>query len=205
MARYKFPSGTKCPARLHGVLKRPLENRGLSLVRLEFEVFHVVETPDRPTLQSTGKIACRDLAVGPALNPSLDEGITRWTEMLGIKQPASQIETWLNLVAGSKSKRPWVRITFGEMTRPDYRCPFRNVEPFDSTGYRICPYVYPSTGEWCQVGDAAECLGCSEATVRRLVAFFEPDWGELLVRRTCGNHRRINLQLLQHLRQEQVE
>ena len=55
---------------------------------------------------------------------------------------------------------------------------------------------------WATVRAAALELDRSESTVRRLIDTNEKEFEEALVRRTKGNHRRINLLLLRFLGQD---
>jgi hypothetical protein len=75
MARFAFQESAEHPARLFAVRKKPLENERLSLLRLEFEIFRLLE---RNKLKSTGMIACRDLAIGTPAEMAADPGVRRY-------------------------------------------------------------------------------------------------------------------------------
>ncbi len=192
MTRYRFETGKWFPARLHAVLLKPIENRLVSLLRLEFEVFQLFEVGRR--LKSTGKIACRDLAVGSGLEVDRDPGTMPFVSALGISN-ADDLKSWLGLI----KRRPWVNVEFGEVDPRDSRTEFRGILPFEINGWQLSEYNYDRTDQWVTVGAAATDLGISPATIRRLIEQHADEFGNELVRRTHGNHRRIHLRLLQNL------
>ncbi len=194
MARYKFREGKTYAARLHGAHERPIENSdvsGVRLLRLEFEVFEQI--PTKLLLSSTGKIACRDIVVGRAVDPSRDSSVAAYALALRVGKATSLTE-WLNL----SNKRVWVNIVFGAKGA-DLRNTFEAIFPFDAQDWQVLPYDYNLDKEWVTVIEAADDLGCSESTMRRRVDEFEVVWGPDLTKRTEGNHRRINLPLLRNL------
>ncbi|MCU0982299.1 MAG: hypothetical protein MUF25_24345, partial [Pirellulaceae bacterium] len=99
MVRNAFREGRPYAARLLRVCQRPIENDprcGFCLLRLEFEIFLVLDT--EPVLASTGKIACRDLVVGPAVDVSRDASLVAYVDALRVRKP-SNIAEWLNLTS----------------------------------------------------------------------------------------------------------
>jgi hypothetical protein len=205
MSRNRFEPGRRYPARLFAVQRKPLENERYVLLRLEFELFSE-RRDERPVgtgkgevaaareLVSTGKIACRDIVLGPGVDPAADAGLAYYVAALGVKQP-QQVESWLGLRRGDR----WVEIVFGAVESADFRNPFASLAPFDPAGCRVTEYDYDLDREWVPPAQAARSLRTSESTIRRLVARHEPEHGAQLVRRTTGNHRRINLPLLRNL------
>lgn len=194
MARYKFREGKSYAARLQGAHERPIENSdvsGVRLLRLEFEVFEQI--PTKLLLSSTGKIACRDIVVGRAVDPSRDSSVAAYALALRVRKPSS-LKEWLNL----SGKPAWVNIVFGAKGA-DLRNSFEAIFPFDAQDWQVLPYDYNLDKEWVTVLEAADDLGCSESTMRRRADEFEIDWGPELTKRTEGNHRRINLPLLRNL------
>jgi len=194
MARYKFREGKTYAARLQGIHERPIENSrvsGVRLLRLEFEVFEQIET--KSLLSSTGKIACRDIVVGRAVEPSRDSSVTAYALALRVPKPSS-VTQWLQV----SDRQAWVKIVFGAKG-PDMRNSFDAIFPFDAEGWQVQPYDYNLDKEWVAVSEAGDDLGCSESTIRRRVDEFERIWGTELVRRTEGNQRRIRLSLLRNL------
>lgn len=191
IARYAFTVGKRFPARLHAVWEKPLENAQLKLLRLEFEVFVEVE-PRR--LSATGKIACRDLVVGGGMDLSSDPGVMPFVAALRIKNP-NRRHDWLALIGTNH----WVAIEFGAVNELDQRNEFHSIYPFDPADRLICEYDFDLHRQWVTPQEAADDLGNSQSTVRRLVAQHEGEWGGQLVRRTLGGHRRINLYLLRNL------
>lgn len=194
MARYKFREGKTYAGRLQGVRERPIENSrvsGVHLLRLEFEVFEQIEP--KLLLSSTGKIACRDIVVGRGVEPTRDSSVMAYVHAVRIRFPA-KVKDWLRL----NGKTVWVNIVFGAKG-PDLRNSFERISAFDAHGWQVRPYDYNLDKEWFTVSEAADDLGCSQATIRRRVGEAEPIWGAELVRRTEGNHRRINLALLRNL------
>jgi len=194
VARYKFREGKTYAARLQGVHERPIENSdvsGFRLLRLEFEVFEQIET--KSLLSSTGKIACRDIVVGPAVDPSRDSSVTAYAIALRVRKSSSVTE-WLRI----PGQHVWVTIVFGAKGA-DLRNSFKAIFPFDARAWQVLPYDYNLDKEWVSVLEAADDLGCSESTIRRRVDEFKLVWGAELARRTEGNHRRVNLPLLRNL------
>ncbi len=192
MARYQFTAGRQFPARLYAIHQRPLENQRLMMLRLEFELFS--EVPGR-ALESTGKIACRDLVVGTGVDPSADRALKPLVVALGIQRPEHP-NSWLNIEPHTR----WVVIEFGPVADAvDQRNPFRTIRPFDSREYQVKEYAYDLHKEWVKPQEAAAKLKCSASTVRRMVAKHEPEHGSNLVRLTKGGHRLINIKLLRNL------
>jgi len=111
MARYTFSTDFDYPARLHSVLNRPVENNGLFLLRLEFEVF---QRFSENVIRSTGKVACRDLVVGKGLDATKDQGLWPYIQALGVPSPNNS-QSWLNL---HQARKPtWVQIQFAHGPR----------------------------------------------------------------------------------------
>jgi len=191
MARYRFRENHEYAGRVHAVWRKPLENAGLSLIRLEFEIFTFGEGN---RLSSTGKIACRDIVVGKGIDLQRDTTAMPYLNALEVRRPESAA-SWLEL----NDRDVWVKIVFGPIGAEDERNAFRSIFPLDVRGYQIIEYDYDLDAGWVEVSVAADDLGCSESTVRRRVARAEAEFGERLVRRTGGNHRRINLRLLRNL------
>ena len=194
MARYRFREGKTYAARLLGARERPIENSdvsGVRLLRLEFEVFELDET--QSLLTSYGKIACRDIVLGRAVEPTRDSSVMLYANALRVDDP-SNVEEWLH-----RGGRPvWANIVFGPKG-PDLRNSFARIFAFDADGWQVQHYDYDLDKEWFRVAEAADDLGCSESTIRRRVDEFERIWGTELVRRTEGNQRRIRLSLLRNL------
>jgi hypothetical protein len=105
---------------------------------------------------------------------------------------------WLDL----EGQKRWIRITFGAIQLPDFRNPFTKITAFDIEGYTPQQPARPAAPAWATVKQAAEALGISEATVRRITDDLESTWGSELVRRTDGGHRRICLQLLKTIHRD---
>jgi hypothetical protein len=191
MARFALQEGADHPARLFAVQEKPLENEGVSLLRLEFEIFRLLE---RNKLKSTGMIACRDLAIGQRAEMVGDAGVRRYANALNVAYP-NRIQAWLNL----EKLKPWVRIQFGPRSSVDHRNSFAGVFPFDPSNFQVVDFPYDLSLEWVTTGEAAKALCFDENKIRRLVKKHEHFHGSELVRRTGGNHRRINLALLRNL------
>jgi len=191
MARYQFTQGKEYAARVHAVWEKPVENTGLSLVRLEFEVFQFL---DGGKLSSMGKIACRDVIVGPAIDNGRDAGVGPFFVALGISHPNTPAD-WLAL----NNRRPWVTLVFGPVGHKDERNAFVRIFSLDARKYQVVEHDYALDADWVTVAEAADDLECSPSTLRRRVAEMEPEFGERLVRRTPGGHRRINVRLLRNL------
>ncbi len=165
---------------------------GLHLLRLEFEILLILDTP--PAVSSSGKIACRDLVVGPAVDVSRDASLTAYADALGVRNPTSDRQ-WLNLA----NKVRWISVEFGPIDERDQRNSFQAIHPFELAGRSVREYDYSLDQDWVPVNVAADQLERSESTIRRRLAELEPNWGANLVSRTLGNHRRINLPLLRNL------
>ncbi len=194
MARYQFTVGKAYPARVHAVWEKPLENAHLKLLRLEFEVF-VESGPDR--LSATGKIACRDLAIGRGIDLNSDPGVMPFIAALKVRHP-DRAADWMALGDANR----WVVIEFGASNSLDHRNEIRAIRPFDPGNLQIGEYDFDLHCEWVTPQEAADDLSKSASTVRRLVELHEAEWGAQLVRWTEGRHRRINLRLLRNLRDE---
>jgi hypothetical protein len=161
--------------------------------RLEFEIF-----PEyRGELRSQGKVACRDLVIGP--EPTRGTGVRRYAHALGVRAE-DRLEDWL----AAEKREPWVCIVFGEPVTEDDRSPFVEFKPFDlkQSGCRVVEYDLTVGGKWVTPAAAADELDYSTATVRRRVDEHKAEWGTQLVRYTRGGHRRINLPLLRDLESE---
>lgn len=195
MVRNAFREGRAYAARLLRVCRRPIENDprcGFHLLRLEFEVFLILDT--EPVVASTGKIACRDLVVGPAVDVSRDACLVAYVDALHVRTPSSVAE-WLNLT----SQVRWIIVEFGRLSEIDQRNTFEAVRPFDLGSRSVREYDYELDKDWVPVQAAADQLECSESSIRRRLEELEPAWGPKLLVRTPGNHRRINLPLLRNL------
>jgi hypothetical protein len=191
VARFSLQEGAEHPARLFAIRKKPLENELVSLLRLEFEIFRLLE---RNKLKSTGMIACRDLAIGNHAELANDPGVRRYADALNVTFP-NRLQAWLNL----EKLRPWVKIEFGPRSPVDHRNSFAGVFAFDSARFQVIDYPYDLSLEWITAGQASKALGVSVSTIHRLITKHEPFHGGELVRRTGGEHRRINLPLLRNL------
>jgi hypothetical protein len=191
MARFAIREGAEHPARLFAVRKKPLENELVSLLRLEFEIFRMLE---RNKLKSTGMIACRDLAVGNHAELANDPGFLRYAHALNVAC-SNRPSAWLNL----QMLKPWVRIEFGPRNPLDHRNSFAAIFSFEPANFQIVDYPYDLSLEWITAGQASKALGVSVSTIHRLISKHEPFHGGELVRRTSGEHRRINLPLLRNL------
>jgi hypothetical protein len=198
MPRYRFRRGRQYAARVHQIRERPIENSstsGFHLLRLEFEVFEIDD--NRGTLRATGKIACRDLVIGPGVDPTLDSSIAAYVMALRVRSPYG-LAQWL-----ARSKQSvWAAVVFGDLQDPDLRNAVQRIDAFDATGWSVQEYDYDLDEDWVPVSVAADDLECSEATIRRHLVAMEAEWGEKLLRRTPGGHRRIFLPLLRNLWQK---
>lgn len=192
MARYQFTLGKEYAGRLHRIWRKPVENSGLALLRLEFEVFQWI-TPNR--VSSTGKVACRDVVVGPPVDATRDDGVCRLASGVGVSH-AQDVDEWLRL----NNRSVWVKIVFGPPADLDERNPFVQLSRLDAADLEAIEYDYDLERRWVTVSAAADDLECSQPTVRRAVAQLEGEFGERLVRWTNGGHRRINIRLLKNLR-----
>jgi Bacterial regulatory helix-turn-helix protein, lysR family len=191
--RFKFDPRSTYAGRLDWVSTRPIENQvaGAALLRLEFLIFRISEGK----LSTSGQIASRDIVLWPAMEK--DAGVARLAEALVIED-AYSATAWL--VAASR--RAWMTIRFGDPSTVDQRQPFNEIRSFgpDDAGHQIGKSPHQSDPRWSTVQAAASELGVSSSTVRRIISSHEDEFGESLVRRTAGRHRRINLLLLRLLR-----
>lgn len=195
MARYKFTEGKTYAGRLQGVRERPIENSrssGFRLLRLEFEIFEILE--HQRTFSSTGKIACRDLVVGPGVDATRDASLAAYASALRLGD-ASRVSRWLDL-PGSPI---WVTITFGKVGPFDLRNSFEAIFPLNVADWSVREYDYSLDKEWLTVSEAADDLGCSPSKIRRALNEWELEWGSQLVWRSTGRHRRIKLSMLRNL------
>jgi hypothetical protein len=190
--RFKFDPNATYAGRLLRVSRRPIENRDerVILLRLEFLIFRINET----WLQTKGQIACRDVVLAPDLQE--DSGIHRLADPLKVT-PALSVRAWLN----APGRRPWMTIRFGDPSATDQRQPFVEIRGFDpaAAGLEIRELPHETDVRWATVQAAATELDISPNTARRLIDSHEAEFGESLVRRTAGGHRRINLLLLRVL------
>jgi hypothetical protein len=193
MSRYEFTPGKEYAAKLCNVTERPVENKNLALVRLEFEIYTFLEERN---LDSTGKIACRDIIVGTGANIKGDASVWPFIEALAVRSPDT-VNGWLAL--SLRKPKPWVKIIFGSVDKSDERNPFVSICRFDTAGFAITEYNYDLVEDWVTVSAAARALRKSMSTVRRMIKSYEGEFGRRLVRRTKGNHRRINIRLLRNL------
>ena len=196
MARYTFTPGRPYAGRLLQVTTRPLENdptTKISLIRLEFEIYSRCD--DDRTLCSLGKVACRDLVIGPQIPVEKDSGIMVYANALGLSKRVEAIETWTGILPRSV----WIEIVFGKLDLIDYRNPFVRVSRFSPKGWKSKEFDYEVDQVWVTPEVAADDLACSTSKVRRTTKALSGEWGDKLERRTNGNHRRINLPLLRML------
>lgn len=196
MARYTFTPGRPYAGRLLQVSTRPLENdpnTKIALIRLEFEIYS--RSDDERTLCSLGKIACRDLVIGPQIPAAKDSGIMVYANALGLTKRVDSVDSWTGILPGSV----WIEIVFGELDPVDYRNPFVKVSRFSPTGWKSKEFDYEIDKIWVTPEVAADDLECSTSKVRRTTKTLYGEWGNKLERRTHGNHRRINLPLLRML------
>ena len=192
MPRYAFTPNKEYAGRVHAVWPKSVENARLNLLRIEFEIFQYL---DGSRLQSTGKIACRDIVIGPAINVNADEGVLPFISALDVRRP-DVVKHWL------ASAGRWVKIVFGTVQEREQRNGFKRIFPIDVRQREVEEYPYNLDSNWVKVAEAADDLERSESTIRRLVDRLEIDFGERLVRRTRpegGGHRIINLILLRNL------
>lgn len=197
MTRHQFDTNVVFAGRLHNVIGRPLENDpSISLLRLEFEVFHRI---DGKLLRSNNRFACRELVIGRALPANCDSSVSTYVAALSVdRRKVDSPEGWLAL---TRSK-PWIEIRFGPTSNVDYRQPFDRIIRFDPVGWQVEEYEYDRDKEWVSIRQASAVLRCSDSTIRRKVDALKGEFGERLVRLTKGGHRRINIALLKHLRNE---
>jgi hypothetical protein len=193
MPRYAYKIGVAYPARLLAADTRPIENgknSNLALVRLEFEIFQVLER-DRE-LRSTGQIACRDLVLWPGAAD--DFGVVPFARALGVGDLCKPVAWSARAAEGA-----WIEIVFGEADEHDGRNRFAGVRTFSPDGYTVVEYRYDLSGDWLRPEDAGKAVGKSASTIRRFTKKHLAEFGELLERRTAGGHRLINIVRLRHL------
>lgn len=195
MARYHFDTTRDYAAKLLRVVDRPIENKTspeVSLIRLEFAIYWVVE---RHVLESRGEIACRDIVVSRALPIVRDAGLTAYATALCVPGDAGKTSNWRNLAVSDR----WIALRFGKAESAGERNAFEKIARFDPKGWKIKEYRYDLNEKWGGIGAVAASFSVSESTARRRVAELEAEWGNRLVVRTDGRHRRINLELLSNL------
>ena len=195
MPRYAYKLGQPYAGRLLTADTRQIDNdksRKLALVRLEFEIFS--RDDRRRELRSLGKIACRDLIIGP--DATRDIGVVFFAQRLGVRDPRKP-EAWSARAAAGA----WVEIVFGEPDGRDARNRFADVRAFSPDGYTVVEYRYDLSDEWVKPEAAGQAVGKSASTIRRFTKKHLAEWGETLERRTSlvRGHRLINLALLRHL------
>lgn len=201
MPRYAYKLGQPYAGRLLAADTRPTENdksRKLALLRLEFEIFS--RDDRRRELRSLGKIACRDLVIGP--DAASDNSVVFFAQRLGVRDPRKP-EAWSARAAAVA----WVEIVFGEPDGRDGRNRFADVRAFSPDGYTVVEHRYDLSDEWVKPEAASKALcalardgrGPSASTIRRFTKKHLAEFGELLERRTPGGHRLINFALLRHL------
>lgn len=192
--RSRFRPDQLYAGRLLRVCSRPIENRSKSicLLRLEFEMFQILE--DRCRLVSHGKLACRDLVLVPGVEQ--DDGVAPFASALGIHQP-ERFSSWVGL----PERKPWVKVVFGQVDPVDDRNVFRQINPFDPRNYEVVEWDYTVGAKWVEPGQIPDELGVdiSKSTVLRRINSWEKEYGQQLVQRTRGKHRRVNLNLIRHL------
>ncbi len=197
MARHNFRTNTAYPARLSNVVKRPIENAAsvsITLLRLEFEVFS--QFIEEKVLRSNNAFACRELVVGHPLPADRDSRIAEYVKALFCNSyTVDTARSWLELPRAEL----WVEIHFGPASQVDHRQPFMNINRYDPSGWQIQEYEFEQDCDWVTTGQASQSTGLSEATVRRRIHAYENEFGERLVRRTSGGHRRISISLLKLL------
>jgi hypothetical protein len=190
--RFKFDPESVYAGRLESVSKRPIENElaAATLVRLEFLIFRISDG----RLSTRGLVASRDIILWPMMEE--DAGVFRMAKALCIEDAYSGAE-WL----AAADRRRWITIRFGNPSPADQRQPFVKIQGFapETKGFRIETAPHKTNVRWATVQAAASELGVSSSTVRRLIDCREEEFGESLVRRTSGRHRRINLPLLRLL------
>lgn len=199
MARFRFQEGQQVAGRLDAVVERPIENgpkSGVTLLRLEFSI-HSIQAAKR-VLFPSGTLACREIVVGPSIDATRDSSVMAYASALRVSGDCRKPKHWLDL----EGQKRWIRITFGAIQLPDFRNPFTKITAFDIEGYALQQPARPAAPAWATVKQAAEALGISEATVRRITDDLESTWGSELVRRTDGGHRRICLQLLKTIHRD---
>ena len=188
--REEYKPGKHYSARLCMVTERPVRNKKLSLIRLEFKVFDDSEF----RLSSPGRKACRDIIVGAGANTKEDAGVRPFIEALAVRRP-NTAQGWLALQ--DRQQKPWVEIVFGKLDPVDERNPFDKITHFDTTGFAIAEYN-DLDRDWVKVAAAARALHKADSTVRRTVDRHNKEFSRRLVRRECGK-RLINIRLLREL------
>ena len=96
---------------------------------------------------------------------------------------------------GSRKGRPaWITIRFGDPCPIDQRQPFVEIRGFEpeARGFQIEKSPHQTDVRWATVRVAASELDISPSTVRRLIDSHEEEFGQSLVSRTSGGHRRFN-------------
>lgn len=195
MTRYNFQLNKPYAAKLTRVTSRPIENDPaieLSLIRLEFAIYWMV---GQHRLESQGEIACRDLVVGPLVPCNRDAGLLAYAQALRVPTPPRDPSSWIHLQPGDR----WIEITFGPRETEGSRNPFRKIGSFSPDGWTIKEYRYDRTAGWVTIAAAADAVQVSESTVRRRLEALKQDWGDELVTRTDGGHRRVYLPLFVNL------
>lgn len=193
MPRYAYEIGRPYAGRLLAADTRPIENdksRKLAVVRLEFEIFSR-DDRDRQ-LRSLGKIACRDLVIGP--DATGDNGVVFFAHRLGVRDPRKP-DAW----SARAAEGAWIEIVFGETDEHDGRNRFADIRAFSPDGYTVVEFRYDLSGDWLRPEDAGKAVGKSASTIRRFTKKHIAEFGETLERRTAGGHRLINVVLLRHL------
>lgn len=190
--RFKFDPNCTYAGRLDRVSKRPIENQFADtvLLRLEFLIFRSYER----SLSTRGQIACRDIMLWPGM--AKDPGVLRMANALRIED-AYSAEAWL----AAPDRRSWITLRFGDPSPLDQRQPFVQIQGFSpvAEGFQLEKAPHQTDVRWATVQAVASELETSPSTVRRLIDYHEEEFGESLVRRTTGGHRRINLVLLRLL------
>ena len=118
-----------------------------------------------------------------------------YAQALHLTGPVNQPESWTMLDRGDR----WMEIKFGPQEKEGGRNSFSLIKHFDATGWAVNEYRYDRTASWVTIAHAADAVQVSESTARRRLETLEKKWGEKLVTRTDGGHRRIFLQLFVNL------
>jgi hypothetical protein len=177
MARFRFEDGSKYPARLYSVCRRPVENRDVGVIRLEFELFRWNDAGD--AVKSTGKIACREIVASIFSRGMKDDGAKPYMEALAVKTNA--ITEWMKL----DDQVRWVALEFGKRRDSDGRNSFRSITGLKTLPTRVSEYRRNDGKEWGTVQDAADLVGCSKSTViRKLKTRLALSYGANLAYRT---------------------
>lgn len=187
-ARARLVANQQFPARLHAVVPRPIENRDLELLRLEFELFHELAGE----LRSQGQIVSQDVVVGDPLRLANDRDVRRYFVALRGSGSIDDPRRW----RATAERRPWVQITFGPRNDATHRNYFDQIAPYDASGRSVVESPDDLAAPRATVREAARQLRKSDSTVIRKLNELEATYGTWLVERTAGRHRRINLALL---------